>query len=97
MRFEVFGRARCARCKSTMAKLEHLVKKAGLNGAVRITSVDMDSIEGMAEGAFHDVQRVPTTILWSDGGDPLARWDGRIPPSAPIQGFLAEASRASVP
>ena len=37
--------------------------------------VDMDTVDGMAEGAFRDVADIPTTIVRDSGVD-LARWDG---------------------
>lgn len=87
MRFEVFGKADCAKCTSTKDKLNHLLSKGQADGD-SITFIDVETIEGMAEGAFHDVRDVPTTILRSDDGEPLARWDGCIPPSVEVQSFL---------
>jgi len=88
MKFEVFGKANCAKCKSTKEKLTHLLKKADLGETVPLVFVDVDTVEGMAEGAFNDVRDVPTVILRSDVDEPLARWDGSIPPSAEVQTFL---------
>ncbi|HUU31519.1 MAG TPA: hypothetical protein VMY69_05400 [Phycisphaerae bacterium] len=87
MRFEVFGKTGCAKCTSTKDKLNHLLAKVPADGA-SVLFIDVESIDGMAEGAFHDVHRVPTTILRSDDGEPLARWDGCIPPSVEVQSFL---------
>ena len=89
MKFEVFGKANCAKCKSTKDKLTHLASKAEPVAVVAIAFHDMDSVEGLAEGAFNDVQDVPTVILRSDDGRPLARWDGKIPPALEVQSFLA--------
>jgi hypothetical protein len=88
MKFEVFGKPTCAMCKSTKDKLNHLLTKSEGGTDVGLTFVDVDTIEGMAEGAFNDVHEVPTVILRSDTGDVLARWEKKVPPSVEIQAFL---------
>ena len=95
MRFEVFGKPDCAMCKSTKDKLTHLLTKDQAAGAIGLAFVDMDSIQGRAEGAFYDVRNVPTTLLWSDDEEPLARWEGCIPPSTEIKVFFANARQTS--
>jgi hypothetical protein len=89
MKFEVFGKSSCAKCRSTKDKLGHVIGKSEAGEAATIAFIDMDTVAGLAEAAFNDVQEVPTTILRSDGGDILARWDALIPPSVEIQSFLA--------
>ena len=39
----------------------------------------MDTVDGLAEGAFNDVRSIPTTIINRDGKN-IARWDGVVPP-----------------
>ena len=95
MRFEVFGKPDCAMCQSTKDKLTHLLTKGQTDGAIGLSFVDMSSIQGRAEGAFYDVRHVPTTLLWSDDEEPLARWEGCIPPSAEIKTFLSDVRQAS--
>jgi thioredoxin-like negative regulator of GroEL len=97
MKFEVYGKSTCAKCKSTKDKLTHLLGKADAAGDVALAFHDVETVEGMAEGAFNDVRSVPTVILRSDEGEPLARWEGILPPSGEVQVFLGSArSRASV-
>jgi len=95
MRFEVFGKPDCAMCKSTKDKLTHLLTKGQAADAIGLSFVDMNSIQGRAEGAFYDVRHVPTTLLWSDDEEPLARWEGCIPPSAEIKTFLSDVRQVS--
>jgi thioredoxin-like negative regulator of GroEL len=95
MRFEVFGKPDCAMCRSTKDKLTHLLAKGQAADAVGLAFVDMNSIQGRAEGAFYDVRHVPTTLLWSDDEEPLARWEGCIPPSAEIKTFLSDVRQVS--
>jgi len=95
MKFEVYGKLNCAKCKSTKDKLSHLLTKAALGEAVPLVFVDVDGVEGMAEGAFNDVRDVPTTILRSDAGEPLARWEGKPPLSTEVFPFLGAAKSVS--
>jgi len=94
MKFEVFGKVGCAMCESTKAKLAHLLGKT--EAPAEVAFIDVSSIEGRAEGAFNDVRKVPTTILRSDAGAAVARWEGRVPPSAEIQAFLGAGRGTSV-
>jgi len=93
LKFEVFGKTNCAKCKSTKAKIAHILKKTNRADDVAIDFVDLDSADGMAEGAFNDVSEVPTTILRDDAGRPLARWDGRLPPSVEVMAYLASGGK----
>ena len=73
MKFEVFGRQNCAKCTSAKQKLNHLLHKAEAGASAAVAFIDLDTVEGMAEGAFNDVAGVPTVILRSDAGEALAR------------------------
>jgi hypothetical protein len=86
MKFEVFGKVGCATCESTKDKLTHLLGKTG--APAEMTFIDVNTVEGRAEGAFNDVRKIPTTILRSDAGAAIARWEGRVPPGPEIQAFL---------
>ena len=94
MTFEVYGKNGCAKCKSTRSKLGHLIAKADRDDEVEIAYHDMDSVEGMAEGAFNDVTDIPTTILKDASGQPVARWEGWLPPSGEVKAYLARAPQA---
>jgi len=95
MRFEVFGKPSCAMCKSTKDKLNHLLARSGPTPQAALAFVDMDTVEGMAEGAFNDVHEVPTVIVRSDSGNELARWEKKVPPSVEVQAFLGAGHGAA--
>jgi hypothetical protein len=94
MKFEVFGKLGCAMCESTKDKLTHLLSKT--EAPAEMAFIDVNSIEGRAEGAFNDVRKIPTTILRADTGAAVARWEGKVPPSAEIQAFLGAGKGTSV-
>ena len=89
MEVQVFGKQDCAKCESTKNKLEHFISKLGVADRVRFTFFDMDTVDGLTEGAFRDVFDVPTTIIQQDGED-VVRWSG-IPPTAGLKQHLGTA------
>jgi len=87
MQVSIFGKQNCARCKTTKNKLNHFINKWGLADKVSVRFFDMDTVDGMAEGAYNDVSDVPTVII-QDNGNSLARWDGKIPKSEEVRLYL---------
>ena len=83
----IFGKTGCARCKSTKNKVTHLLARWGVSGNVNMDFVDLDTIDGLAEGSFHDVFDVPVTIVKREGTQ-VARWDGIVPDSQELRGSL---------
>ncbi|MFH0964854.1 MAG: hypothetical protein V2A58_12715 [Planctomycetota bacterium] len=83
----VFGKKKCAKCETTKRKIDHLLAKRGLASEVAFRFHDLDTPEGLAEGAFFDVGKVPTTIVSVDGSD-RRRWDGELPHSEDVLAAL---------
>jgi len=88
MKFEIYGKSNCPKCKSAQDKLALLIGKAAVAQEVGLAYHDLETVEGMAEGAFNDVTDIPTTILRSDAGQPMARWEGKLPPTVEVKAFL---------
>ena len=84
MEVQVFGKQNCGKCESTKHKVEHYIRKLGVAGSVSYIFFDVDTVDGMAEGAFYDVHDVPTTIIRQGDAD-LARWDGVVPDSIELK------------
>ena len=78
MKIKVFGKQNCAKCETTKNKINHYLKKNKASADTLLEFHDLDTIDGMAEGAYHDVLRVPTTIIEKDENI-LMRWDGEVP------------------
>ncbi|MBU0650544.1 thioredoxin family protein [bacterium] len=74
----VFGKQGCATCVTTKNKITQYIQNKKLQGKIIFTYCDMDTIDGLSEGAMNDVMSVPTTIFKKDG-KVVARWDGNIP------------------
>jgi hypothetical protein len=75
----VFGREECPNCKVAARNVDDFLEKNDIVGSVKHVYYDMDTVDGLAEGAFHDVRSIPTTIV-RDNGKNVARWDGVAPP-----------------
>ena len=92
MEIQLFGKQNCGKCESTKHKVTHLLGKHGLESRIRFTFFDMETVDGLAEGAYRDVDlsKIPTTIIEEDGRD-LVRWEGIVPDSVEIKQFLGTA------
>jgi len=86
-RISIFGKQKCGKCTATKNKVEHFLTKMGMADDVQAVFFDMDSEEGLVEGAFRDVFEVPTTIV-DDGNEDVARWAAMIPDSTELQNAL---------
>lgn len=78
MKIKVFGKKGCAKCDTTKNKFSHFLKKKNRLDSVELEFHDMDTIEGFAEGAYHDVLKIPTTLIEKEEKQ-LARWEGEVP------------------
>lgn len=86
----IFGKQGCAKCETTKNKVGHYLTKWGMDKDVSVVFMDMDSAEGLGEGAFRDVRNVPTTIV-EDKDREVARWDGEVPESESLKSRLTES------
>ena len=91
MKIKIFGKADCAKCETTKNKFNHFVEKWGCNGKVEVEFFDMDTVEGMAEGAFNDVLNIPSTIIEKENRQ-IARWDGEVPNSKDFKTYFSESN-----
>lgn len=90
----VFGKQKCAKCKTTKNKLQHFISHWQLDHAVRMVFHDLETVEGLAEGAFHDVRDIPLTIVETNGRS-MARWDGEVPNSQKLKLVLEEGAHVA--
>jgi thioredoxin-like negative regulator of GroEL len=90
-RISIFGKAECAKCKTTKHKLTHLVSGEMVH-KVELVFHDQDTLDGRAEGAFYDVNpnAIPLTVVEREGRE-VARWDGVVPNSQDIHRLIVGA------
>ena len=86
---KVFGKPDCEFCKTTMKKFETFFSRWNIDQAkAKLNFFDMETVDGLAEGAFYSVTKIPSTII-EKSGDLLARWDGKVPLSEEFKSYFA--------
>jgi len=90
MEVKVFGKPGCEYCKTTMKKFETFFGRWNIEDSkVKLSFFDMETVDGLAEGAFYSVTKIPSTVIEKDSSI-LHRWDGVVPLSEDFKGFFAE-------
>lgn len=87
MKIKIFGKKDCAKCQTTKNKLHFFLKKWGLADKTKVDFYDMDTVEGLSEGAFYGAGKIPTTILENKGREAV-RWTGEVPKSGDFKKHL---------
>jgi hypothetical protein len=91
----IFGKINCGLCKGAQGRVTFLVEKMGLNNTVPVRFVDVNTVDGRAEGAFFDVyDAVPVTLIRNNGED-LSRWEGVVPKSEDLKPYFERVHGAS--
>lgn len=80
MKIKVFGKKNCAKCETTKNKFSHFIQKNDYRDKASLEFHDMDTVDGCAEGAYHDVLKIPTTVIEKDL-KVVGRWEGVVPNS----------------
>jgi glutaredoxin len=91
MHISVFGRRDCDACKAALTKIEYFSRKWGKAETTSLEFVDLDTVDGLAEGAWRDVYDVPTVILETSGRE-VARWVKQVPVSRDFKQYFFEES-----
>lgn len=76
---KVFGKPGCEYCQTTVKKFETFFGRWNIDESkVKLSFFDMETVDGLAEGAFYGVTSIPSTVIEKDK-DVLKRWDGAVP------------------
>jgi glutaredoxin len=85
---KVFGKPGCEYCKTTVKKFETFFDRWNIDkNQAPLSFFDMEQVDGLAEGAFYSVSKIPATIIEKDGRI-LARWDGAVPKSEEFKKYF---------
>lgn len=88
MEVKVFGKPGCEYCKTTLKKFETFFGRWNIDKSmVALSFFDMETVDGLAEGAFYSVTKIPSTVIEKDANI-LSRWDGIVPLSEEFKPFL---------
>jgi len=87
MEIKIFGKKNCSMCEATKKKVSFLIEQLNMSNTVDVAYFDMDTVDGLAEGAMLDAIDTPTTIIFRDGSE-VARWAERVPESDELKSSL---------
>lgn len=89
MEVKVFGKPGCEYCKTTVKKFETFFGRWNIDESqVKLSFFDMETTaDGLAEGAFYEVSKIPATVIEKDG-NVLRRWDGVVPLSEEFKQYF---------
>ncbi len=88
MEIMIFGKKDCSLCESTKKKIDFYLNKWEMKNKVRIIFHDMDSVDGLTEGAMLNATDIPTTIVMKDNNE-IARWVKKVPESEELKSSLS--------
>lgn len=72
MKIKVFGHAGCSRTKGALLKVARLVKQRNWKGEVELVFFDLGTAEGMAEGAYCQLEgEIPAVLVETDMPGPV--------------------------
>lgn len=90
MKVKVFGKPGCEFCKTTMKKFETFLNRWEIKPEeVGLTFFDMETVDGLAEGAFYSVTKIPSTVI-EKGAEVVGHWHGKVPLSSEFQKHFEE-------
>ena len=88
MQVKIFGKPGCEYCKTTLQKFETFTRRWNIPAdSLSLSFLDMETVDGLAEGAFYSVTKIPTTIIEKEKNI-LARWDGKVPLSEEFKTYF---------
>jgi len=87
MEIKIFGKKNCSLCEATKKKVNFVVEQSELKSNVNVLFFDMDTVDGLTEGAMLDATEIPTTIIFKDGSE-VARWTEKVPESDELKSSL---------
>lgn len=80
MEVKVFIKEDCPRCPAA---------KRAVTGLANVSIYDVDSIDGLAEAAFHGVLSTPSVLVFDSAGHEVAGWRGEAPDPSALHHVLA--------
>ena len=89
IKIKVFGKTTCDACKAVKEKFNFFLNHWGLSTQAEIVYFDLDTVDGLSQGAYYDALEFPTTILEKDGQE-LARWKKTVPTSQEFRQYFEQ-------
>lgn len=87
MQVKIFGIPSCSVCKGAREKMTYFLKKWGRENQIPLNYYDLETTDGMAEGAYYEVWQVPTVVI-EDDEEEVMRWVKKVPLSREFEPLL---------
>lgn len=87
IKIKIFGKTSCDACKAVKDKFSFFLNHWKLSGQVQIEYYDLETVDGLSQGAYLDALDFPTTILEKEGQE-LARWKKTVPTSQEFKQYF---------
>lgn len=87
IKIRIYGKKTCDACSKVKEKFNFFLNHWNLADKAEMQYVDLETVEGLSEGAYNDALEFPTTILEQDGKE-LARWKKTVPTSQEFKKFF---------
>ncbi len=85
MKLTIFGKKDCPACRQAKEKVEYYLARWQVD--IPLEYYDLETPDGLALGAYHDIADVPT-VLMEENGTELRRWVKFPPRSEELQALL---------
>lgn len=93
MKIKIFGKESCHLCQSAKKKVAFFLAHWNISDKVEVTYYNLDTVEGLAEGAYYNIIKIPTIILENELNETVGRWEEEIPLSEELKESLDRVSR----
>jgi glutaredoxin len=80
---KIFTKAECPKCPAAK-EIGGILQQEGL----QVNYYDLETSDGLAEGAFYSVLSTPTIIIEDEHEKILAGWRGSVPTIQEIEGVI---------
>lgn len=80
---KIFTKSECPKCPAAK-EIGGVLQQEGL----QVTYYDLETPDGLAEGAFYSVLSTPTIIIEDEHETILAGWRGSVPTIQEIEGVI---------
>lgn len=80
---KIFTKSECPKCPAAK-EIGGVLQQEGL----QVTYYDLETPDGLAEGAFYSVLSTPTIIIEDEHEKILAGWRGSVPTIQEIEGVI---------
>ena len=81
---KIFTKAHCPKCPAAK-EIGAELKKEG----VSVSNYDLDTIDGLAEAAFHSILSTPSIVIEDEEEREVISWRGEVPTLQEVKQYLS--------